>query len=128
MSINIVELIEKSPVTRLNKEYEHRFIEKVRQNFTEDEQHLFLASFYMYLNYDPDKDYVVDFEFVWKWCGFTRKDSGKKLLEKHFIINIDYILTNFAPPIGGAGTKYTNDIESKSIELQNDNLNSLLRK
>ena len=65
-SLNIIELIEKSPLTLLNKEYEHRFIEKVRESFTEAEQHMFLASFYMYLNYDGDKDFVVDFEFVWK--------------------------------------------------------------
>lgn len=99
--MNVIELIEKSPITRLNKEYEHRFIEKIQQTFTEDEQQIFLASFYMYLNYDQNKDFVVDFEFVWKWCGFTRKDSGKKLLEKHFTKDIDYIFKNFIPPDGG---------------------------
>jgi len=89
-SLNIVELIERSPLTRLNKEYEHRFIEKVRESFTEDEQHMFLASFYMYLNYDPDKDFVVDFEFVWKYLEFARKENAKRLLEKHFFKDIDY--------------------------------------
>ena len=89
-SLNIVELIEKSPLTRLNKEYEHRFIEKIRNNFIEEEQHIFLASFYMYLNYDADKDFIVDFEFIWKWCGFTRKNDAKRVLEKHFVTDIDY--------------------------------------
>jgi len=106
-SLNIIELIEKSPITRLNKEYEHRFIEKVKQTFTEDEQKLFLSSFFMYLNYDQNKDFVVDFEFVWKYLEFSRKDSAKRLLEKHFTKDIDYIInsirteiiipTNFAP-------------------------------
>lgn len=47
-----------------------------------------------------NKDFVVDFEFVWKWCGFTRKDSGKKLLEKDFTKDIDYIFKNFIPSDG----------------------------
>lgn len=53
---------------------------------------MFLASFYMYLNYDAEKDFVVDFEFVWKYLEFARKENAKRLLEKHFIKDIDYIL------------------------------------
>jgi len=33
---------------------------------------------------------VIDFDNVWKWLGFTRKDSAKKLLEKFFTLEIDY--------------------------------------
>lgn len=51
----------------------------------------------MYLNYDQDKEFVIDFEFVWKYLEFTRKDSAKKLLVKHFKKDIDYI-ENLAPP------------------------------
>ena len=111
-SLNVIELIEKSPITRLNKEYEHRFIEKVKENFSENEQQIFLSSFFMYINYDQNKDFVVDFEFVWKWCGFTRKDSGKKLLEKHFTKDIDFIFKNFAPPYSGKPIEYINNTEN----------------
>ena len=31
------------------------FIEKIRKNFTESQQHLFVSSFYTYLNYSKDE-------------------------------------------------------------------------
>lgn len=114
-SLNIVELIERSPLTRLNKEYEHRFIEKIRDNFTEEEQHIFLASFYMYLNYDTEKDFVVDFEFVWKWCGFTRKNDAKRVLEKHFLIDADYIVQKAVTPTSVAKKNNENHIEDFAL-------------
>jgi hypothetical protein len=77
-------------------------LNKIRDNFSEDEQHLFLASFYCYLNHDTKKDFVVSLDNIWKWTGFSRKDPAKVLLEKHFIINIDYIVQKAAPPIAGA--------------------------
>lgn len=82
--VNVIQLIEKNPITRLSKEYENRLIQKIQTDFTENQQHLFLASFFMYLNYDASKDFVIDFENVWKWVGFTRKDNAKRVLERHF--------------------------------------------
>ena len=39
---------------------------------------------------DSKKDFVIDFDTVWKWVGFMRKDSAKKVLEKHFVSDVDY--------------------------------------
>lgn len=39
-----------------------------------------------------NNDFPVDFEAFWKWCGFARKDSAKRTLEKNFIKGVDYIL------------------------------------
>ena len=36
-------------------------------------------------------DFVIDFDSVWKWLGFTRKDNAKRLLDKFFVVNIDYM-------------------------------------
>lgn len=36
---------------------------------------------------------MINFDNVWKWLGFTRKDSAKKLLEKFFTKDIDYKVT-----------------------------------
>jgi len=33
---------------------------------------------------------VVDFDKVWRWTGFSRKDNGKNVLNKHFVKDIDY--------------------------------------
>ena len=101
-TFNIVGFIEKNPLSRLNIEYQNALINKIKSEFTEEEQKLFVTSFYCYLNYNPLTDFVIDFEDVWKWCGFSRKDNAKRILEKHFIVDVDYKIEMIAPPIGGA--------------------------
>ena len=88
--LNIVELIETNPVTKLSNTYNVKLLEKIKVSFTENEQQLFITSFYCYLNYDKEKDFVVDMDNVWKWLGFSTKQHCKSVLERHFKINIDY--------------------------------------
>ena len=107
-TLNIVELIEKNAMTRLSKDYENRLLMKIKDNFTDKQQQLFVASFYCYINYDSKKEFIIDFDNVWKWMGFTRKDNAKTCLEKHFTNDIDYQVKKAAPatsgaPFGGAG-------------------------
>ena len=45
-TLNIVELIEKNVMTRLSKDYENRLLMKIKDNFTDNQQQLFVASFY----------------------------------------------------------------------------------
>ena len=100
MSIDIVNLIEKNPLTKLTGNYQSIMVEKVRQNFNTYEQQLFVSSFYCYLNYDDKQDFIIDLDNVWKWLGFSQKDAAKRVLEKNFIEDTDYKL--FAPQVGGA--------------------------
>lgn len=102
MLLNIVQLFEKNPLTRLNKTYENKLINKIKENFTENQQQLFVGSFYCFLNYDSKKDFIIDFDSVWKWCGFTRKSDGKRVLEKNFTIEVDYQVQKAAAEVGGA--------------------------
>jgi hypothetical protein len=88
--LNIVELIEKTPITRLSHEYNGRLLTKIQQSFTEFEQQLFVSSFYCYLNYDKNLDFVVDLDNVWNWLGFASKFVSLRTLEKHFKIDVDY--------------------------------------
>ena len=90
MSINIVNLIESSPITQLTGNYQSKLVEKVKKTFTNYEQQLFLSSFYCYLKYDSQKDFVIDLDNIWKWLGFSQKVNAKMLLEKNFNIDIDY--------------------------------------
>ena len=90
MSVDIVNLIEHNPITKLNGNYQSKLIEKVQKNFNNYEQQMFVSSFYCYLNYDNKNDYVIDLDNVWKWLGFQQKVNAKRLVEKHFIINKDY--------------------------------------
>ena len=115
---DIVELIELNPITRLSKNYQGKFIEKIQQNFTESQQKLFIASFYTYLNYNSKIDFVIELEAIWKWLGFGRKDFCKRVLTKNFTKEIDYkiftrqnedknlsqvVEAGFSKNLGGAG-------------------------
>jgi phage anti-repressor protein len=89
MSVDIVNLIETSPITKLNGNYQSKLIEKVKNHFTDYEQQMFVASFYCYLNYNKT-DFVIDLDNIWEWLGFSTKQKAKQLLEKNFIIEKDY--------------------------------------
>ena len=52
---------------------------------------MFVSSFYCYLKYDKNKDFVIDLDNVWIWLGFGQKINAKRVLEKNFIIDKDYI-------------------------------------
>jgi hypothetical protein len=90
MVLDIVELIEKNPITKLSTDYNIRLLSKIKTNFTDFEQQLFLSSFYCYLNYHTINDFIIDLDDIWKWLDFTHKANAKNLLEKYFIINKDY--------------------------------------
>jgi phage anti-repressor protein len=89
-SLNIVELIENNPITKLSHAYNSKLLTKIQNNFSEFEQQLFVSSFYCYLNCHPKNDFVIDLDDVWKWLGFTLKSSAKRTLEQHFIVDNDY--------------------------------------
>jgi hypothetical protein len=88
--VNIVELIESNPISKLSNVYNNKLLNKIKENFTGFEQQLFVSSFYCYLNYDKNIDFVVDLDNVWKWLGFKQKNNAIMLLEKNFNIDIDY--------------------------------------
>lgn len=106
-NLNIIQLIEENPLTRLSKDYESKFIKKLQEKFTESQQNMFVGSFYCYLNYNSKTDFIIEFDSVWKWLGFTRKEECKRLLTKHFQANENYIIKkvheeNLALKVGGA--------------------------
>lgn len=91
-SFDIVDLIENNPITKLSSTYQNKLLTKIKTKFTENEQQLFVASFYGFLKYDSKMDFVIDLDDVWKWVGFSNKAHSKHLLEKHFIMDKDYKL------------------------------------
>ena len=77
MSLNIVELIENNPITKLSNTYQGNLLTKIKEQFTDTEQQLFVSSFYCYLNYNQKNDFVIDLDEVWKWLGFGQKYNAK---------------------------------------------------
>ena len=109
MALNIVNLIENNPISKLSTTtYQSKLLNKIRDNFTDDEQHLFIASFYCYLNFN-DKDFAIDIDNIWQWLGFSRKDHAKELLTKKCTIDIDYKVIS---PRAGENSKVGRPIET----------------
>ena len=109
--LNIVELIEKNPIARLSNVYNNKLLTKIKENFTSFEQQVFVSSFYCYLNYDKNTDFVVDLDNVWGWLGFNQKVKSIALLEKHFKLDVDYKKSAF--PTG----KAPSDQESSALQF-----------
>jgi phage anti-repressor protein len=89
-SINIENMIENNSLVNLSNTYENRLLNKIKLTFTAYEQKMFVSNFYLFVKYDENKDFVVDFDSTWKVAGFSRKDAAKRLLVKHFNENTDY--------------------------------------
>jgi len=89
---NIIDLIEKNPISKLSNTYNSKLLGKIKALFTDFEQKLFISSFYCYLKYDKINDFIVDLDDVWKWLGFSQKIRAKECLEKYFKIDVDYKL------------------------------------
>lgn len=104
--LNIVDLIEKNPIAKLSNTYNNKLLTKIQETFTGFEQQLFVSSFYCYLHYDKNTDFVVDLDNVWKWLGFTLKENAKRMLLKHFKVDIDY--KNLARQVGEASLENMN--------------------
>jgi len=89
-TLNIVELIENNPLTKLSNTYQNKLLIKIKNNFTDEEQQIFIASFYCYLNCNQKTDFVIDLDNIWKWLDFSTKQKAKCLLERSFLLDNDY--------------------------------------
>jgi hypothetical protein len=89
-NLDIIGMIERNSISRLSYDYESKFLSRLKEVFSEKQQQLFVTSFYAYLKYNTKQDFVIDFDTVWKWVGFTRKNNAKTVLNKHFVKDIDY--------------------------------------
>ncbi len=90
ISLNIIDSIEKNPIVNLSSTYQNKLLAKIKDNFNDTEQQLFVTSFYCYLNFDKKNDFIIDLDDIWKWLGFSQKDAAKRVLTKNFNANIDY--------------------------------------
>jgi NUMOD1 domain len=88
-TFNVVNFIETNPITTISSDYNSRILSKIKDSFTENEQQLYITSFYGYLNYSKH-DFVIDLDNIWSWLGFSMKQSAKRVIIKNLIENTDY--------------------------------------
>ena len=88
--IDIINLVEKTPSTRLLNEYENKVLNQIKEKFTDSQQQLFVSNFFCFITYHKKNDFVIDFDDTWKFLGFTRKDPAKRVLENFFVKDVDY--------------------------------------
>lgn len=69
---------------------ENKLLNKIKSNFTEEEQKLYITSFYSYINYDEYKDFVISLDDIWNWLDFSQKIRAKELLLKHFTKDVNF--------------------------------------
>ena len=101
-------------------------VNQIKTIFTNDDIKIFDFNYMLYKQYKgKEEDFIMDFEQVYKFIGFTRKDHAKRLLLKHFIENIDYKMNKtIAPPLGGAKTDNRGGVNKEQILV---NLNTYKR-
>lgn len=96
-TFDIVKFMEDNPITKLSVPYQSRLINKIKHVFTEEEQCIYLTSFYCYLQYNPSNEYVVNLDDIWEWIGFSTKGNAKRSLKKYFTEGIDFITKPLIP-------------------------------
>ena len=87
-TVNFTSLLANSDINSLP--LQSRFIELLNEEFTEEEQKLYIANLYMYLNYDSTTDFPINLETVYKMIGFGNKGNATKTLESNFFKDEDY--------------------------------------
>jgi phage anti-repressor protein len=88
-NLDIVSLIQENPIINLNKIYQNKLINKIKNKFSTSEQQIFVLSHYGYLHYTKD-DYPVNLDDIWESMGFSEKGKAKRTLAKNFAEPEDY--------------------------------------
>lgn len=68
---------------------QNKIIEKIKNTMNQSLCPMFISYFQGFVKNTPE-DFVIDFDDVWKWFGFSQKLHAIQLLKKHFIIDVDY--------------------------------------
>jgi hypothetical protein len=77
-------------------EIKDELFQLIETEMSDGEEQLFMKSYKLFLQYGSNsKEFVINFDIVWNWVGFTTIGNAKRLLEKFFNNNIDYKKTAF---------------------------------
>lgn len=72
-----------------------KIIQLFNENFTSDDEKLFVKNFKYYLQYgEDDSKFIINFDDLYKWIEYSRYDNAKYLLKNKFEENKDYIVSS----------------------------------
>lgn len=93
-AINFQELVQNSNTT-LSLNIQTKMVDKLNEEFTNEEQQWYIANLYMYMNYHATNDYPINLEHVYKMIGFANKGNAMKTIKSNFAENEDYQIIIF---------------------------------
>jgi hypothetical protein len=80
------------------------FLQKLAEEFTTDDQKMFLDSFIMHIAHIHDPGaFVIDLDDAVIWLGFTRRDNALRAVRTKLAVDVDFQL---APHVGGASSQH----------------------
>jgi hypothetical protein len=111
-SLDIVTMITSNSIISLSGDYQSKLLNKINVHFTPEQQKMYITSLYCSVNYSQTKDFIINFDDVWRWVGFDRKNNAKRLLESNFREDVDFNI-GFATPKRAAKNKSQNETENR---------------
>jgi phage anti-repressor protein len=75
---------------KLSLHFQSKMVDKLKENFNDNEQGWFVANLYVFLNYHPTNEFPINLENVFAMIGFANKGNAKRTLESNFTLNEDY--------------------------------------
>ena len=77
---------------QMYNEIKDEFFQLIESEMSDGDEQLFMKSYKLFLQYGSNsKEFVINFDIVWNWVGYTRANDAKKLLMKYFTEHNDYI-------------------------------------
>jgi phage anti-repressor protein len=67
-----------------------KMIVLLKEQFTQEEQEWYIGNLYMYMNYHPTNDFIINLDHVFKMIGFATKGNAKRTIENNFTKDEDY--------------------------------------
>jgi len=92
--VNIHNIIDIKPLTKLSDIYNKKLLNEIIVNFTQEEEIIFINNYYQYLNHDKLNDFIVNFDILSTELGYKKKINSEKILLDNFKVDIDYVIKN----------------------------------
>jgi hypothetical protein len=67
-----------------------KMIVLLKEQFTQEEQEWYIGNLYMYMNYHPTNDFIINLDHVFKMIGFATKGNAMKTIKSNFVVDEDY--------------------------------------